>query len=118
MIIDEKTQKELNIPLKDQKGIDPTEKAFLENLVKLINEGKINLFKADTLINHAVYDQLTEDKQGRVDIESLNLLAVIREIKGLYDAGFVDTYQMENLVERLRLTKERLESSGGDLFII
>lgn len=118
MIIDEKTQKELNIPLKDQKGIDPTEKAFLENLVKLINEEKIDLFRADTLINHEVYDKLPEDKQGKVDLESLNLLAAIREIKGLYDAGFIDTYQMENLVERLRSTKERLESCGGDLFII
>lgn len=118
MIIDEKIQKELNIPLKDQKGIDPKEREFLENLVKLINQGKINLFRADTLINHEVYDKLSEDKQGRADLESLNLLAAIREIKGLYDSGFVDTYQMENLVERLRLTKERLESCGGDLFII
>ena len=118
MIIDEKTQKELNIPLKTQKVADPTEKAFLENLVKLINEGKINLFRADTLINHLIYDKLPEDKQGKVDLEALNLLAAIREIKGLYDAGFVDTYQMENLVERLKSTKERLESAGGDLFII
>lgn len=109
---------ELNTPLKDSRGIDPKEKEFLEKLVSLINEGKINLFKADTIINSEIYNKLSEDKQGKTDLEALNLLAAIREIKGLYDAGFADTYQMENLVERLRVTKERLEEAGGDLFII
>ena len=47
----------------------------------------------------------------------MNLLSTIREIKGLYEAGFQDTYQLWYMVEKLRLTKERLEADN-DLFII
>ena len=48
----------------------------------------------------------------------MNLLSALRDIKGLYDAGQKDTYQMQNLIDRVQNTKERLEEEGGDLFII
>lgn len=118
VFVDEKTQNELNTPLKRPELIDDEERAFLENVIKLIQEGKIVLWNPDTLINQPVYDQLPKEKQGKIDFEAVNLLSVIREIKGLHDVGYVDTYQMNNLVERLKATKERIEHEGGDLFII
>lgn len=116
--IDWKTQKELNIPLAISGQADEKTLQFLEMLVKLINDGKISLYNPDTLINHAVYDKLSLEKQSKVEVEAFNLLNAIRDIKGLYDAGYKNTFQMLNEVERLRLTKERLEELGGDLFII
>ncbi len=92
--------------------------AFLKKLISMIDDGKIDTLKPDTLINHAVYDILDELKQGNADIEALNLLSAIRDIYGLYKAGFENSFQMENLVERLRTTKERIEEVGGDLFVI
>jgi hypothetical protein len=117
-VIDWKTQKELNIPLALQGQADPQTMQFLEMIIKLINEGKIVLHNPDTLINHDVYNKLPIEKQSKVEPEAFNLLTAIRDIKDLYDAGYKDTFQILNDVERLRLTKERLEEFGGDLFII
>ena len=116
VFVDAQTQKQLNEPLKYNGSSQ--NKDFLEMLVKLINEGKIQIYKPDTLINHEVYDKLDQTAQGKADYEAVNMLMVIREIKGLYDAGYKETYQIDNLVERLRVSKERLEVQGGDLFII
>lgn len=113
---DEKTQKWLNEPLKYAGSSQNRD--FLEMLMKMINEGKIQLLQPASLINHQVYDKIDQKAQGKADYEAMNLLHVVREIKGLYDAGYKDTYQMDNLVEKLRVTKERLESQDGDLFII
>lgn len=113
---DEQTQKKLNEPLKYDGS--SKNKDFLEMLVKLLNDGKIHVYKPDTLINHEVYDKLDGKSKGKADYEAMNLLMIIREIKGLYDAGYKDTYQIDNLVEKLRVTKERLEMQGGDIFII
>jgi hypothetical protein len=114
--IDEQTQKRLNEPLK-YSG-DSKNKDFLEMLVTMINGGKIQIYKPDSLINHGIYDKLDEMAKGKVDYEAINLLSAIREIKKLYDAGYKETYQIDNLVEQLRVTKERLEIQGGDIFII
>lgn len=115
---DEKTQKELNTPLADPDGSSGEDKKFFELVMQMINEGKIDLLNPETLINHAVYDKLSEEDQGKADFEAINLLASLRELKGLYDHGYADTYQMHNLIQRVRKTKERLEEKGGDLFII
>ncbi len=118
VFVDEQTQKELNTPLSDPSGVGQENEKFLNLVISLIKEGKINLYQPSTLINQTVYVALPKEKQGKVDFEAMNLLTAIREIKGLYEAGYKDSYQMENLVERVRNTKERLETEGGDLFII
>lgn len=116
--IDPETQKTLNTPLAISTGHDPKDEEFLNTVIDLISRGKINLYQPDTLINHPIYDQLSVDKKGKADIEAFNMLAAIRDIKGLNDAGFKDTFQMQNLVQNIRNIKERLETEGGDVFII
>ncbi len=115
---DPQVQKELNAPLSDPTGVSDENDKFLHLVISLINDGKIELHTPSTLINKAVYDGLSEEKQGLADREAMNLLSAVREIKDLFDAGYKDTYQMQNLVERVRNTKERIEEKGGDLFII
>jgi len=116
--IDEEVQKNLNQPLKDPKKMDKVDSDFLELIIKLIQDGKIDLYKPSTLINDIVYDNLTSELKGKADFAAMNLISSIRELKGLYDNGYKDTFQTKNLVHRLRLHKERLEEAGGDLFII
>lgn len=115
---DDDRQKILNEPLKDGGAMSAQHAAFLDMVIGLIEEGKIDLYKPASLINYEVYNNLDEQRQGKVDIEAVNLLSVLREIKDLNDLGDRETYQMSNLVERLKATKERLENAGGDLFII
>ena len=119
VFIDEATQRSLNTPLQDNTGrLDGKDQEFLNLIISLIDEKKIDLYQPSTLINNAVYDKLEEKVKGQVDLEAINMLTAIREIKDLYDNGFKETFQMENLVHRLRMTKERLEETGGDVFII
>lgn len=116
--IDPETQKVLNTPLAIPAGNDPKDEEFLNSVLDLISKGTIDLYKPETLINHVVYNQLPVDKKGKADIEAFNILAKIRDIKGLLDAGFRDTFQIQNLVQSVRHIKERLEMEGGDVFII
>ena len=116
---DEATQRSLNTPLQDSTGsLDGKDQEFLNLVISLIDDKKIDLYQPSTLINNEVYDKLDDLAKGKVDLESINMLAGIREMQGLHDNGFQDTYQMANLVHRLRLTKERLEETAGDVFII
>ncbi len=115
---DPQTQAALNAPLVKNESMSATDEAFLNIILEFVAEGKINLYQPSTLLNHAVYDLLDQGKQGKADMEAMNLLTSIREIKGLCDAGFRQTFQVENLVSRLKMSKERVEELGGDLFII
>jgi hypothetical protein len=112
------TQKALNTPLKDDSVMAGENGRFLYLLLKLLDEGKIDPYTPASIINHKVYDKLSEESQGKADLEAVNMLAAIRDIQGLHGAGFKDSAQMANTVERLRLTKERIESGTGDIFII
>lgn len=115
---DPQTQALLNTPLEKQGGLSAENEAFLDVVLGFVAEGRINLYQPSTLLNEPVYDLLDQEKQGRADMEAMNLLTSIREIKGLCDAGFRQTFQVENLVSRFKMSKERVEELGGDIFII
>ena len=116
--LDPKIQSELNTPLRLDSAISAKDQEFLAMLMEFIASEKINLYRPESLLNSQVYDKLGREAQGKVDIEAVNMLAAIRAIKDLHDAGFGNTYQTQNLVYRLRVSKERLEEIGGNLFII
>ena len=111
----------LNKPVKIQPKLykaDPKDKAFLKEVIAKVDSGAIKLFTPSTLLNTAVYDQLPPELKSKADYDILTLLSKIRQVKKLWDAGEKDSYQILNLVNSLRLTKENLESAQGDVFII
>jgi hypothetical protein len=116
--LDPATQQMLNQPLKDPTGLDEKNAAFLAMLMEKIDRKEIDLFRPSTLLNMPVYEKLSEEAQGKADFDAVNLLATIREIHKLWLSGDSDSYQIQNLVDRIRVTKERLEQVGGDIFVI
>ncbi len=118
IFVDEDTQKELNAPIQNPNEFDAEERKFMATVLDLIENKKIELHTPSTLLNRAVYDTLSDEKKGEIDLEAINLLSAIRQIKDLHDAGFGNSYQMQNQVEALKNTKERIEDVGGDVFII
>jgi len=114
----EKEQKKLNEPLVDPEGLDETNKQFLDDVMAKLESGEIDLHTPDTIINQDVYANLDEKVQGETDLNAVSMLARLREIKDLHDFGQVKSYQFKNLVEQVRLTKERLEKDAGDIFKI
>lgn len=116
--IDPQTQKKLNDPLVNPKGLSAEDQNFLNLVVSKVEKGEINLMQPSSLINHAIYDQLPEDKQGKVDFDAMNLLTTLRNIYDLWKMYQQPTFQIENLVHQVRLTKERLEEISGDVYVI
>lgn len=115
---DHETQELLNTPPTDNRPLDPKDKEFLDLIMRLIEEKKIDLYKPSSLLSLSLYDSLDDEAKAKADLESMNMLTTIREIHGLIKAGFEGSFQVNNLVSRLRVAKERSEEVGGDIFII
>lgn len=111
-------QMKLGKPLKDESGVNPKDVEFLQMLVDKIEKKQIDLHGPSTLLNQPVYDQLNEESKGKADFSAMNLLSTIRQIYALWKAEERETYQIQNLVHQVRMTKERLEEIGGDIYII
>ena len=111
-------QARINKPLKDASGLSPEDKEFLDLIMRLVKEGKIELHTPSSLINHTVYDNISDEARGKADQNTVTMLARIRDINDLMTHHPEVTFQVQNLVHQLRLQKERLEEAGGDLFII
>ncbi len=116
--ISPQTQQVLNKPLEHPEEIDEKDRQFLQTLVDKIEKGEIKLFQPSSLFNRPVYDKMSEQAQGKAEMDAFNLLGTVRDIYRLWQAGERNTYQIENLVHRIRVTKERLEEAGGDIYII
>ena len=113
-----KEQEALGKPLGHPGGLSGKDKEFLNLLVEKIEKKEINLYQPNTLMNHAVYDKLSEQDRTKAEFDAFNMLGAIRDIYRLWQADHRATYQLENLVHRIRETKERLEEAGGDIYII
>ena len=61
--------------------LDPKDVEFLTMLMSKIDKGEIDLYRPATLLNFAVYEKLSEQAQGKADVEGFNLLSTIREIR-------------------------------------
>lgn len=116
--IDKNVQQMINKPQADPAGMSDENKKFLDHLMDLLKNETINLYRPETLMNHSVYDNLDEKTKGIADANALPLLGEIRQIKKLYESGNTETFQIKNLIERVRLYKERLEGKHGDIYII
>lgn len=111
-------QEMINKPQDDPEGIDVKDQEFLETVVELINDGTIDVYVPETIMNKEVYEKVDEEAKGIADFNAVPLLGELRRIKILYDTGKKETFQIKNLVHRVRLTKERLEDKCGDIYII
>lgn len=116
--IDPETQKRLNEPLKNPAGLSPEDTAFLQSIISKIESGQIKLYTPSSLMNETVYEKLPQNQRARTEMEAFSTLASIREIYGLSKAYTEPTFQLQNLVSKVRLTKERFESKEGDVFKI
>lgn len=116
--INPELQQALNKPPQDPIGFSQVDEVFLGEILDKVKMGRINLYVASSLYNQTVVDQLDAEAKVRVEIQSQSLLASIRELVGLWEYDPSPTYQIKNLLDKLRLTKERFELKEGDVFII
>ncbi|MBU0981117.1 hypothetical protein KKC94_00315 [Patescibacteria group bacterium] len=116
--INPKVQEMINKPMSAQGGFSAEDKTFLDMLMKMVDGKQIDLYKPESLINHTVYDKISDADKGKADLNAINMLARIRDIYSLLKSNSEPTFQVQNMVMDLRYKKEQLEKIGGDLFII
>ncbi len=109
----------LNQPLVNPQGLSTEDQAFLNLVLAKVEAKEIDLMAPSSLLNHTVYDKLSDEARGKVDFDAVNLTTTLRNIYWLWKGtNGTHTFQVENLVHQLRMTKERLEEISGDVFII
>jgi hypothetical protein len=117
--IQENVQEEIiNEPKNDPKGITEDDHEFLIKVMEMVDREEINLHQPNTLIKHDVYDELDDEKKGKADLNALNLLATLRQIKSLWDLDKKESFQINNLVHQVHETKKRVEAECGDVYVI
>ena len=116
--IDAETQKKLNTPLAHPGGLATEDEKFLNVVLSKVEAKQIDLYRPSSLINDSVYNQLSEDKKGKVDYDAVNLATTLRTMCDLWKYYQTPTYQIEYLVRQVRITKERLEEISGDVYVI
>ena len=118
--IDESTQSMLNKPWSDSKtSLSKEDMAFLDSLIKKIESEEIKLHTPSSIINQAVYDQLSGENKAKTEIWIGATIALIRQLNDFYHSAFDNNSDMMiSMVKELRMKKETLEKEIGDVLKI
>lgn len=115
--VDPAVQARMNQTMVDPSGFDPEDQAFLNRILEKVENGSIQLYRADSLLNTSVYERLSPELKAKADQNALVMLGQIRTLVDFMKANSEPTYEVKNMVEVLHETKKRLESEA-DLFVI
>jgi len=116
--VDSNVQKMINNPQMDPTGIEASDTQYLETIIKLINDGKLDLHTPKTLMKAQLYNSLDDKAKGLADMNAVTLLNDLRQMKKLYDSNNTSSFQIQNLIHRIRNVKKRIEDICGDVYII
>lgn len=116
--VDDKTQQQLNEPLKDKTGFNEGHEEFLKKLIEKLKKGELDTHQPATLYNRDIYDKLSEEEQEKTDITAINIMSMIRQIESLWKLDQSATFQIQNLVETVFQMKSKFEKEYGDVYII
>lgn len=116
--VDENVQEMINKPQMDPTGVDASDAEYLQAVIDLINKGRIDLHTPRTLMKDEIYEKLGDKEKGIADINAVSLLNDLRQMKKLYDSGDKESFQIQNLIHRVRFVKERIEKQCGDVYVI
>jgi hypothetical protein len=114
-----------DIPVEEQQELGKPQAAsfsdehdhFLATVLQLIDEGKINTGVPESFINQDIYDGLSEELQGKVDLAIPNVVSFLDKIIELHKRPESnESYEMKTLIESLWQTKQRIEEQA-DVFI-
>ncbi len=115
--IDPAVQAMINKPMASE-AYSQEDQDFVNLIVGLIEEGKINLYVPSSLLNNAVYEKLDAANKGKADQNAVLILNKIRDLYDLIKFIKEPNLQVKNLIDALRQNKEAVEKIEGDIFII
>ena len=90
---------------------------FLNNIISLIDEGKIGTADPQSLINDDVYAGLSDELRAQTDKTIPNIVSLLERIMDLHAREEDnESFEMKSLIETLWQAKERIEKHA-DVFI-
>jgi flagellum-specific peptidoglycan hydrolase FlgJ len=118
--VNSQTQRDINTPLADDGSkLSAEDEAFLKDIVEKVDNKQINPLTPSTILNQAIYDELSGEEQAKTDLFVQSSLFVIRKIYDYYKSEHTnDSYMMQNMIHELRVKKETLEQEIGDVLKI
>ena len=90
---------------------------FLKEVLRLLDQKKIDIKRPETFIHQSVYDGLSPEWKTKVDMVVPNIISLLERIMDLHARPENDaSHEMKNLVDTLWQAKERIESHA-DVFV-
>jgi len=106
--LSEKKQKKAGNPVYGT--VEEEHKNFLKTLFTLIDKKEIDPMNPQTFLKKDVYEGLSEEWQGKVDLSLLNIANQIRLIDNLRQVSKgKDSIHIQTMVEQLWEMKQRIE---------
>jgi len=116
-VVDQKTQEELNRPKTSRNRIFEHED-FIEEIIKKLENNEIDPYAPRSLLNLEVYNKLSEQDEGRVDLAARNICSILHSVQDLWVQDHSRSTVMVDLIQTIKASKERVENELGDVFII
>ena len=111
----ESEQKELGKPV--GAALADEHANFLQIVLKLIDDGKIDLVNPQSIFNQDVYDGLSDEWKARTDQALPNIISLLERVMDLHSRPEEnESMEMKNLIETLWQAKQRIEEHA-DVFI-
>jgi hypothetical protein len=91
---------------------------FVKTITDLINNGKIDVTKPESILNMPIYEKLTPEWKTKTDLAIVNIVDQLRRIKEFYESKATPNAspQLVTMIEGLWQMKHRIEEHA-DVFI-
>jgi hypothetical protein len=105
----EKEQKNAGAPIKGK--MDKKHNDFMQTVIKLIDNKKIDIDDPLTFLKSDVYEKLDDEWQDRTDIALVNIADQLRLINEFYRSKETpeESPQLQTMVEQLWQMKQKIE---------
>jgi len=84
---------------------------FLKDLLKLIDDGRIDPMTPESFINKKIYDTMPQEWKAKVDLGLINMAHQIQKISEFYRSKNTPNAspELQNMIEHLWQMKQRIE---------
>jgi len=91
--------------------------SFLNEIIALIDSGKVDTKNPNSFINDDVYNGLPQELKAKADMGLPNIISLLERIMDLHAREESnESFEMKNLIDTLWQAKERIEKHA-DVFI-
>ncbi len=110
-----KKQKEMGKPVDD--GMSPKHRQWVEEMIRMSDAGEIDVLDPDTLVNRDVYEKMTQEDRGKVDLSLSTMANQLRHIEDFYRSDKTPNActQLQIMIDHFWAMRDRLEEHG-DVF--